>query len=451
MMLLIFSGCSQQTSIANNKLNIELDNYVKAFNKSYSSHRINGSIIISKDGKIVAQKNYGMADSTENTSFTETTKSMICSTTKFFTAIAIMQLEEKGLISLNDNISKYLPKQMKGEDITIHQLLTHTSGIIRDITDTGLINPYENIPKEKLIALVNERPLLFKPGTKMSYSNTGYQLLASIIENVSGLSFEEYVNIHIFKPSGMTSTGMSFSKDYVVDIAAGYEYKYDKFVRKEPYDMSHTYGSGNIYSTAHDMYLFDKALREGKLIKKEVLKKMIIDNTGLNSNYGYGCFVGNLKGHRWFGHPGNLNSGYFSYYLRFPDEDISITMLFNTTWNDNNSIMKAISAIALGEDYKMPYKKNEIELDKGKLDKFIGEYEPTENGSIGKITIKKENGLLNISSGGQVIYLTPYSEMNFFDKQNEMWEHTFESDESGKIIYYILNDPVDEMRFRKIN
>lgn len=100
MMLLIFSGCSQQTSIANNKLNIELDNYVKAFNKSYSSHRINGSIIISKDGKIVAQRNYGMANSTENTSFTETTKSMICSTTKFFTAIAIMQLEEKGLISL---------------------------------------------------------------------------------------------------------------------------------------------------------------------------------------------------------------------------------------------------------------------------------------------------------------------------------------------------------------
>lgn len=451
IILFILTGCSQQTPIINDNLSIELDNYVNAFNESYNSHQINGSIIISKGGKVVANRSYGMADYTGSIPFTENTKTMICSTTKIFTGIAIMQLKEKGLLSLDDKVSKYAPKQVKGEDITIRQLLTHTSGIIRDITDTGFINPYENVPKEKLVALVNERPLLFEPGTKMSYSNAGYQLLSSIIEDTSGLSFEEYVTIHILKPSGMKDTGMSFSKDDVIDIAVGYEYKHGKYIKKESYDMSHTYGSGNVYSTAYDMYLFDKALREGKIIKKETLEEMIVDNTGLDFNYGYGCYIGNFKDHRWFGHPGNLNSGRFSYYLRFPNEDISITILFNTTWNDNNSIMKAISAIALGEDYKMPYKKNEIKLDKKKLDKFIGEYEPTGNGSIGKITIEKENDHLIISSAGQDIYLTPYSETSFFDKQNEMWEHIFETDGSGKIIYYILKDPVEKMRFRKKN
>lgn len=110
----------------------------------------------------------------------------------------------------------------------------------------------------------------------------------------------------------MKTSGLTSSTGDISSMAIGYEYKYNRFIQKIPYDMSHTYGSGNIYSTAYDMYLFDKELRKEKLVKKETLNKMISDNTELGANYGYGCFVGNLREHRWFGHSGNLNSGYFS-------------------------------------------------------------------------------------------------------------------------------------------
>ncbi len=447
---IIFIGCSKDVSSENNELPTKLDEYINAFNTAYSSHKINGSIIISKEGKIVASRSYGMSDFENNIPFTQDTKSLICSTTKLFTAMAVMQLNENGLLSLDDKVSKYIPEQYNGDDISIRNLLTHTSGIVRDITDSGLINPYQNIQKDKLIRLINDSPLIFEPGKSMLYSNAGYQLLACIIEKVSGISYEEYLDKYIFKIAGMESSGLLFYKDEIENLANGYEYKYNHFIKKLPYDMSHTYGSGNIYSTSYDMYLFDKALREEKLIKKETLNKMIHDNTGLGLNYGLGCYIGKLKEHKWFGHPGNLNSGYFSYYARFLDDDIAVIILLNTTWIDNSSIMKAISAIALNHEHITPYKRKEIKLDEDILNKFTGKYEATDNSLNYTIDVKIENGCLVAYISDEIIYLTPFSDTKFFDKANEIWEHVFEVDGYGNIIGYVLRDPVDEIRFMKV-
>lgn len=452
IMVLLFTlnGCSKEVSNSNANLPEKLDEYVNAFNEAYSNHKINGSIIIAKEGKIVASRSYGMADFENNRSFTQDTRSMLCSTTKFFTAIGIMQLNEKELLTLDDKVSKYIPCQYRGDDISIRNLLTHTSGITRDVTDIGIISPYQNTPKEKLISMVNERPLIFEPGTNMSYSNEGYQLLAYIIEKASGMSYEEYIEKNILKPSGMKASGLSASKMDINNLAIGYEYKYNRFNKKMPFDMSHAYGSGNIYSTTYDMYLFDKALMEERLLKKETLDKMICDNTGLRFNYGYGCFVGELKGHRWFGHAGNLSSGYFSYYVRFPEDDLAVIMLFNTTWDDNSSIMKAISAIALGEKYMLPHKREEIELDKDMLEKFAGKYKASGSIINGIVTVKNENGYLVTTLSDKNVYLTPYSKMKFFIKSKEMWEHNFETDKSGRVTCYVLSDPVDEIRMNKV-
>lgn len=452
LMIISFTltGCSKEVSTVDANLSARLDEYVNAFNEAYSSHKINGSIIISKEGKIAANRSYGMADFENNIAFTQDTGSLLCSTTKLFTAIGIMQLDEKGLLTLDDKVSKYIPNQYRGDDISIGHLLTHTSGITRDITDSGIINPYQNTPKEELVSLVNKKPLVFEPGTNMSYSNAGYHLLAFIIEKVSGMSFEEYMKKNILEPSGMKASGLSASREEINSLAVGYEYKYSRFNKKMPFDMSNVYGSGNMYSTTYDMYLFDKALREEKLLSKEALNKMTSDNTGLGLDYGYGCFVGKLKEHKWFGHAGNLSNGYFSYYVRFPEDDLAVIMLFNTTWNDNSSIMKAISAIALGEEYMLPYKREGIELDKAELDKFAGRYEACDSIIDGIATVKSENGYLVASISGSTVYLTPSSEMKFFDKVNEMWEHTFETDGTGKVTCYVLRDPVDEIKMNKV-
>lgn len=447
----IFSGCTKETSQTNidiSNINENIDEYVSAFNQASSSQRINGSILIARQGDIIASKSYGMADHEKEIPFTQDTVSRLASTSKLFTAIAVMQLHEKGLLNLNDKVSKHIPQQHRGDEITIHNLLNHTAGIIRDVSDFGALNPYEYTSQAKLISLVNKREILFEPGAEMRYSNAGYQLLACIVEKVSGKTYEEYIEENIFIPALMNKTGCDIPDTEIQGLAAGYEYRHGKFNRKRQFDMSHAFGSGHIYSTAYDMYLFDKALREGKLISKKTLNRMISDNTGLQMNYGYGCFVGEINGHKWFGHPGNLSSGYFSYYVCFPDDDLTIIMQFNTVWLDNDSIMKAISAIALGEKYRLPSEKKEAEVDESILANYEGQYRMPD-GSI--VTVKRRMSGLAVTSRETDFILVPCSETMFFHKGYEHWDHIFECDAQGKVKYYIVRNSVDEIRMKRID
>jgi CubicO group peptidase (beta-lactamase class C family) len=344
---MVLSGCSRTGSV-NEGINARLDEYIRSFNEANGDKRINGTIIITNGGRIVAAKSSGKSDFRNGTDFNENTKTMLGSTTKLFTAIAVMQLCEEGRLSLQDKVSEHIPGQYRGDEITIENLLMHSSGVIRDLTDAGAIGPYESIGFDELVEKIGDRSLLFDPGSSMKYSNAGYQLLAAIIERASGKSYGDYIRSNIFEPAGMKSSGVVDRRDEVEGLAVGYEFDGFGFVEKEFYSMSHAYGSGNLYSSAYDMYLFDSALRAGKLLNDESSNVMI--DAGVESlyKYGYGCYVGELYESFWYGHPGNLNSGYFSMYLRFPDEDIGVIVLLNTTWDDNNGIMLDTCKIALG-------------------------------------------------------------------------------------------------------
>src|SRR5690554_3504818 len=344
---MVLSGCSRTGSV-NEGINARLDEYIRSFNEANGDKRINGTIMITHRGRVIAAKSNGKSDFVKGTDFNENTKTMLGSTTKLFTAIAVMQLCEAGRLSLQDKVSDHIPGQYRGDEITIENLLMHSSGVIRDLTDTGAIGPYESIGFDELVEKIGDRSLLFDPGSSMKYSNAGYQLLGAIIERASGKSYGDYIESNIFEPAGMKSSGVVDRRDEVEGLAVGYEFDGFGFVEKEFYSMSHAYGSGNLYSSAYDMYLFDSALRAGKLLNDESSNVMI--DAGVESlyKYGYGCYVGELYESFWYGHPGNLNSGYFSMYLRFPDEDIGVIVLLNTTWDDNNGIMLDTCKIALG-------------------------------------------------------------------------------------------------------
>ncbi len=407
-----------------------LDSYVDALNAACDNLAGNGIVLVIKGSDIAAMRFYGMADRENLASFSENTPMPIGSVSKLFTAIGIMQLNEEGMLTPDDRISKHLPDLLGGDQITIRHLLTHTSGMSNELADLKRI-----------------LPLRFAPGTDTLYSNAGYQLLAEVIEAASGMRFEDYMRSHVFDPASMKRTGFIRNSRDVQGLAVGYDYSNNRFFRKSAFDLSRAYGSGNVYSTAYDMYLFDIALRDGRLLKSETLALMTMDNTGIGRNYGYGCFVGSLNGHAWFGHSGNLSSGYFSYYASYPQNDVTVVLLFNSTSNDNDTIMKAISSVALGETYTLPTKKSRINLDKLSLKKFAGQY-AMPDGTI--LTVKSGERTLEVRRRGDVMYLAPYSGNSFYDPTHPLWTHFFEVDEEGRACRYVIDNGVDKITLIRV-
>jgi CubicO group peptidase (beta-lactamase class C family) len=445
MALVLLSGCQQSQPPLDAVLSQELDEYVQALNQACENQQISGCILVMKQGEIAAVNFYGMADYKEPLPFSKETRFLLCSTTKLFTAIGIMQLNEKGLLQLDNPIVQYYSDQLWEEPVTIRQLLTHTGGLLRDVTDQGLISPYEQTERLQLQSLIQRSELLFTPGSDMRYSNAGYQLLAGIIEQVSGLSYEEYLQEYIFNPANMRNTGCADAGVDMKDLAVGHAYKYGRFHEKAPYNLSHTFGSGNIFTTPYDMALFDKALIKGTLVKPETLSQMINDNTGLSRGYGYGCFVGTFEGCQWFGHPGNFSSGYFSYYAHFPQEEVGIVLLFNTEWPDNSTIMKAVSAVALQRPCPLPQKRQHISTAHINLSRYEGIYQAPDGQAM---TVKNVDGIL-LATSDIAAYLTAYEEDHFYDSFNELWEYVFETDQNGKVTGCVVSNGFDTIRLVK--
>ena len=236
-----------------------------------------GSVLIGQEDEILFNKGYGYANYEEKIKNTPDTLFAIGSITKQFTAMAIMQLYEKGLLDLDDAISKYIPGVVEGDNITIKHLLTHTSGLINY---TDLLLEMEEVPEDTsidfVLGLFKDEPLIFEPGTQWIYNNSGYVLLGCVVEKVSELSFDEYLKENIFKPLEMNDTGTYYDKmeeDYAVGYVGITELTP---VEADEILLKIAYGAGNILSTVNDMYKWDRALQTEKLVKKETLD-MIFD------------------------------------------------------------------------------------------------------------------------------------------------------------------------------
>jgi len=295
----------------------------------------NGVVLAAEDGKIIYKKTFGFADFEKKIPLNTASVFSIASITKSYTALAIMMLEERGKLSYSDKLSKYFPEfPMYSEQITIKLLLTHTSGII-DYLNRGL-KLQDNLPiltnQIVLNSLINEQTLDFQPGTKYSYSNSNYVLLALIIEKVSGQSYQEFLKENIFIPLGMNHT-------YVIDeVNNGIPNRvnaYDAYWEKNEDDLKHfEVGAGGIYSTAHDQFLFDQALYTDDLVTQNTLQQAF-DTTGLLDRekyvYGYGWKIPiNIEGNVVF-HNGAIG-GFCSELWRSIEKKKSLIILSNDTW-----------------------------------------------------------------------------------------------------------------------
>lgn len=305
----------------------------------YSNGKFNGSVLISENGKIIYKNGFGYANFEWNIKNEPDTKFKIGSCTKQFTAVLIVMLIEEGKLSFNDYISKYIPEYPleKGNKITIHNLLSHTSGIPE----------YFNLPQMESLSFKDNKPddfiknfcnleLEFEPGTQLKYSNSGYFLLGKIIENITGKSYKQVITEKIFKPLAMSNSGVLNEIDIFEKKAYGYTKEGDTLKVAPFLNASGAFSAGYIYSTVEDLFKWQLALQSNTLLKKESLDKMLTLNF---SRYGYGFGILNLamkneENKTLYGHEGMIN-GFRSLIHIFREDNSSIILLDN---NQNNGL-----------------------------------------------------------------------------------------------------------------
>jgi CubicO group peptidase (beta-lactamase class C family) len=336
-----------------------LDRYMKA---EASVNGFSGTILVKKAGELIYENAFGFADREWNIPNTPQTKFQIGSVTKQFTAAAILQLAEEGKISLDDKLSTYIPGFARGDSITIHTMLIHTSGLKDYEHDQSFLGYAESLIltktphlQDSLINYFRNNPYDFPVGSKWSYSNTGYYLLGCIIEKLSGLSFSDYVEKHIIQKAGLENTFVNRWDTIVPNRARGYIERNGKWENAGYMSMEIPFSAGSILSTTEDLYKWNKALFSNKIINRSSVELMTTPHTPspILGNYAYGLFVDEFSGHPRIGHPGGIY-GFASYLVSFPSEDITIIVLSNNESTMVPLIVDAISAILFDLPVKIP-------------------------------------------------------------------------------------------------
>jgi len=401
-LVFVFSSCRQEKSKdqaqSQNKDKL-VENHVDSIVSPFLKESlIAGTVIgIAKEGKIIFLKSYGFSDIEKKIPMETTAVFPTASVTKTFTAIAIMQLIEKGLINLDDNIEKYLDFSTKDKIVTVRQLLNHTSGI-KDYTESDIPNKLQEVgySTEKFLELLEQKEFDFEPGDARDYNNSGFVLLALIIEKLSGLSYEEYLNKNIFQPVGMTNTSNCYTESIKSKIVEGYNLNKDgKLNPAKLDDLEMSRGAGTVCSTVEDLLKWLNALhRTNKLLDEKGYNAMKTPNKlkkGAFTNYGLGLEINQYKGNNVISHNGII-TGYLSDTRYFPESDLTIVTLINTLGKVKPTNVS--NAIA---DYFIEEKSFKKNFD-GDLDDLKDIYTGVVMGNQIEMSVIEENGQLVIQS-----------------------------------------------------
>ena len=415
----------------------QLDKYALA---QMNIKGFNGAVLVMKQNKVLLKKAYGLADREWNIANTTDTKFRIGSITKQFTAACILQLMEHGKLSLDDRLSKFIPGFPKGDSVTIHMLLNHTSGIANytDFSDFGKVSTL-SLGMDSMIAFFKNRPYNFSPGAKYQYTNSGFFLLGYIIEKVSGQSYENYLRKNILDKLGMMNTGVDRLDTILPLRAKGYSKNNGKYSNAEFISLAWPYSAGILYSTVDDMYKWDRALYGTSVISASSKQKMFTPGKG---NYGYGILIDSLDKHLRTWHNGGI-PGFLTHISRYINDDVCIIVLSNDEFNVDG-VANGLVGIVFDLPVEYPYVHKEIKLDHSLLDRYVGRY----NAFLTLDVIKKDGKLYRHREGSADIELKPESETKFFYADDSDRQLEFEVDKTGKVtkIWFINNGQRGEMK-----
>ncbi|WP_290838155.1 serine hydrolase [Flavobacterium sp.] len=395
--------------------------------KQFEINDFSGTVIVMKKDSVLLRKAYGLANREFEVKNSVETKFVLASVTKYFTAIAIMQLVEQQKLSVDDKLSKYFPAYPNGEKVTIHMLLTHTAGLPLDFDDLYMNST--TISKDSANVILMRKPYLFEPGTACKYSNVGYFLLGQIIEKASGKSYADFLKQHIFDKARMTGSGIC-NNDSIVRMKADIYYKENGKYAKNPYlNWNLNVGHDGAYSTVDDLYKLDRAMYGNSILSSESRAKMEtkynsrFPDGGFFDSYGYGIIIDPYYNH---GHSLRTHSGGFigvmTTFDRYPDDDLFIAVLSNNG-SESHMVSYALSAIVFGIPVEMPYIHKAIEIAPTKLTAFAGEYQNV------KIIASDDKLFLNTLDDEFV----PESQTKFFRKGNPDRTFEFLMDRKGKV------------------
>lgn len=365
LLIILCTACAQTNQQSKNESDTakEIDELVTQFS-DYEG--FNGAILVAHEGEIIYKKGFGYANMEWEIPNTTTTKFRIASVTKPFTAMLIMQLVAEQKLQLHEPIAIYIPDYPTpyGNQITIHHLLTHSSGIPNNYKSDKRLNQFPG--KKRLTTNVAEFwnvPLEFSPGARFQYSNAGYAVLGLIIEKVTGKSYETVLNEQILSPLSMNNTGIEKHRPLLQQRASGYFKGFGNYYNANYIDLSGITAVGNMYATVEDLFLLDKALYDNTLLSesyREIMFNSHIKDPDFG-HYGYGWElidkpIGNTaKTVKTIGHSGAID-GFCALYTRIPETKSVIILLNNTRRAYLNAMTTAITGILYNETYDVPKK-----------------------------------------------------------------------------------------------
>ncbi|HXF43807.1 MAG TPA: serine hydrolase [Pyrinomonadaceae bacterium] len=403
----------------------KVDEYMAAATKVLG---FGGTILIARDGKPIISKGYGMANIEHSVPNSPQTVFRLGSITKQFTAMAIMMLQERGRLKIDDPICNYLKDcPAAWQTVNIRQLLTHTSGIPSYTAFPEYVKfSVQPMTPEVMLSMLRDKPLEFSPGEKFAYNNSGYYLLGVIIERVSGKSYADFLKENIFIPLGMTQTGYDNPLDVVKNRAAGYARRAGTVLNASYVDMSVPFAAGALYSTVEDLLRWDQALYTEKLVPKKTLDEIF---TPVKNGYGFGWGIGKRFGRDMISHGGNIN-GFATQIMRFPSDKITVIVLSNFEGAPAGRIAGELSAIVFGAPYEIPKERKEISVEPKALEKYVGEYQLQQPKAI--LTISIENGKLVAQIANQPkLLLAAEAEDRFFSKDINLLINFIKNDQGN--------------------
>ena len=402
----------------------KLDTFMSA---AFKAHEFNGVVLVARNDSILLSKGYGWRNLENKIPHDANSIFQVGSVTKTFTATLILFLQEYRKLDINEYVGKYFPEYKYAGKIKIKNLLTHTSGIF-NYTSDKLYDPQKSFSQQDFWTIINNKPLEFEPDSKYEYSNANYFLLGLLIEKITGKSWEQNIKEIIFKKAGMKHSGFDFANLSSPYKSVGYDIdKNGKHIRSIIADSSGTYAAGSLYTTAGDLYLWYKALKENLFISKSTFMQAV---TAYKGPYGYGWQIDSAYRHPQWEHNGGI-MGFGASFRNLPDKNACFIILQNEGFYPSVVSVGGLSILYDIPNYYIP--KLAVPVDTAELKAYVGKYK-LEGPQDFEINISVKDGKLHsIVTGGEEDNFYKEKEDNYFLKSYDC-QFVFTRNKNGAVI-----------------
>lgn len=451
LVLLLEAGCTLANQEEPGPAELTTEQEMDAFVQSHvATGPFMGAVLVARGDEVLLREGYGMANLEWEAPNSPETVFRLGSIGKQFTAAAILQLQDQGLLNVEDQVSRYLPDFPRGDEITLHHLLNHSSGVpdLPEFAGSRGDLLRQAASWDELIGRAAGQPLQFEPGSQFQYCNICYVMLGRIIEKVSGQSYADYLTEHIFQPLDMTMTGYDEAASIVPRRAAGYTWDGSDYHNSEFIDMSNAGGAGGLVSTVLDMYKWDRGLYADTVLSAEARQAFFTPSVSIEpgQSYAYGWTILETPEHTLAVHGAEVN-GFFPYVIRDPAEELYVLVLSNVESLDSRSVAQGLAAIAYGEPIELLQEHNAVELDPAIYEKYVGVYQLPPDIMI---TVTTQDGRLFLQTGDKPEFeIFPESETDFFAKVADL-QMRFQLDDDGTVTGMNISEKGQELQAEKV-